>query len=243
MYQVFSFFSLIKSMNPMDVNNQNGKYVIYTVILFGSIALFRKANVGSGVIISIVIALFAIQKLQNISIKKDAEIHNKNIQEIIDKQCQKSEKIDFTMPKLRNNSDKYTEFIFFVQEFHEFNPIAFENMVDSIDDVLDIKMYIELNPKNVHQMWDIANNRKLDGINSLLSIQHALPNDIIIKTKLNNATYKLKTMLNEDMMSIYEIYKHDVSQGRDFNTKQIDIGPKPYNIIESQLYTYDYYID
>lgn len=213
------------------MDNLNNKIIIlYTTIVIILIFISKKININISTAMAIIASYLIIKNTYKIPLFKEQK--EKNIIE---------EKNNYIVPKNKTDDKIITEFLFSVQDFHRFNPEEYQNMITYINTFYSIYYNIKENNKNVHQLWDIAVKNKKDALNSFNSINLSLPSDVNVITKLDKKSLELEEILNNKLEDMYCIYLDDLYKGRNWYTKQINIGPEPYNNIESKNSSYDVY--
>lgn len=144
-------------------------------------------------------------------------------------------------PRNINNYEDLEDFVFNIQEFILFNHPAFEEMVDSIDNFLDIyDESIKLNERaklNYHNL----EKEKHNAINALHSIIFETPPSPQIVEKLNMSIKQLDKILDKYLNKIKDIVNGEILV-KGYTNKSIIInnGPKEYNFYDNKKFMYDF---
>lgn len=207
------------------------KKIIIILILFILITIFTNKLLvnNKGVLISFIFTTIIIYLYYN-KLKLPEEIEEKKVE--IKKQ--------YLIPRTTLNDTENIDFLFSVQEFYEYNPIAYQNFSRSLDNFYLVKKDILTKNSNIFQNWDLLEKYKKDALNNLNSIIFELPNNNDYEIKHAKKILELEEMLAKEQEKLYKIYKEEI-KNRNWNSKEITIGPKPYNNIESKLYTFDFF--
>lgn len=209
---------------------RNKTVILHSSIILLSLWMFNKKNIRLNIFLSIFIAYLAINFFdKKIKFKEQKE------KELVE------EKEKYIIPENSTKDDAVTNFLFSVQNYHEYNPLAYEEMVDSINRLYSIKDHIKKSPDNVFQLWDLAEKNKLNALNALHSITLSLRSDKNLVVKLDKKTLELESILNDNLLEIHDVYRNQLLKGYNRNVKHIDLGPKPHNYSQSKLYSYEFY--
>ena len=129
-------YTITESFNKKNV-------FLYFAILMILIFYFRDINVGLNSILAIFIAIIVISYL-NEKHKLSIELEEK----------QKQEKLDYILPepKLFEKYDDLIDLFFSIQELYVYNPQAYEECIDSVNDFLRIKDVIDIGTKNCYDL-------------------------------------------------------------------------------------------
>lgn len=163
-----------------------------------------------------------------------------NIISKIDKE-QKPKKKLRPSPRNINNYGDLEDFVFHIQEFILFNHPAFEEMVDSIDNFLDIyDESIKLNQRAKLNYYNLE-KEKHSAINALHSIIFESPPSPQIVEKLNMSIKELDKILDKYLNKIKDIVNGEILV-KGYTNKSIIInnGPKEYNFYDNKEFIYDF---
>jgi hypothetical protein len=126
---------------------------------------------------------------------------------------------------------KITNFLFSIQDFYVYNPLAFEELTDSLDNFRKASIQVYKNPELSTQYYQVAETQKSNALNALQSIIITLPPNNLFTNKLDLALYRLNEILSNYLLELYEKCKsYENIYGRDVLTREINRGPEPYNI-------------
>ena len=185
-------------------------------------------NIGYifGFIASCYIFKYLIITNKNHTIKKKKLINNKK---------------KFIRPQSEtiNKYDDFVEFLFSIQDLYVYNPPAYEELVDSITDFLNIYEECINNNAMANLNYSVMEMRRNNAIGTLQSIIIKAPTNIT--NKISRATIVLDNMMVEYLKEIKLILKKILLiNGYNTKTKIIDNSNiRPYNYVESKNYTFD----
>lgn len=220
-------YSTIESTN-------NSRLFIYITILLFFIFYFRDTFVGLNVILSIFLGVVIILYLNE---------RNKVSHDVEDKR--KELKLNSIIPKpqkIQYDND-LIDFLFSIQDFYQYNPLAYEEMIDNIDAFVELRDNIFLDSTYCQQYYQIATDKKDNAVNALQSMIHTIPIDEAVTDKLNRAHERLETLLTKHLNEMYdECYKDQIVNGLNVNKTIIPTGPKAYNVYKpDDGFTYQFY--
>lgn len=193
------------------------KLVLYGIIITVCVFVARQINVDLNLIFAVILIVVS---LKIFSSYKSSE---KIAEELTDK------KYSHITPEPKMNDPETVNLLFYIQDFHKYNPQAYENIVDNIDSFFKIKEIVNRNPQQINQLFEIAEEKKINALNSLHSIVYKLPNDKNVNDKFNLSLEKLESILNDELEEMYTLYRQQLYKGRNRYTREIVIGPKPHN--------------
>lgn len=205
----------------------------YILIIIAFLFFFKNRNIGLNIILALFLACLVIFYLYEQSEfllnteEKEYEAKFNNIKP-------KSDRII--------NRKNYIDFFFSIQDLYVYNPEAYEEMMDNVDAFFTIYTIMHKGtPYNEHS-YQIAESKKNNAINALHSMIFSLPNDPQVTDKLNRAHKRLETLLTDRLNVLYDIVRYNIIQnGRNIQSQQIDIGPKPANNYFDKDFTYQLY--
>ena len=207
--------------------------ILNIIITIFFIIVFRRINITLAIILSIGISICVIFYLQQ---KKD----------LLNDDDERQHKVKHStiLPKPKNFF-KYKDivaFFFSIQDFYSYNPQAYEEIVDSIDSFLKIYEDINHSHKLCNSLYELAENKKNNGINALHSLIFSIPTGIVAIRKLNKSILVLEKILNKYLDNLVNIQKNYVYvNGYNTEHKIINVYPKPSNHYNKEKYTYDLY--
>lgn len=211
------------------VSNKN--LFFYIIILITGLFYLHNKKRSVEILVALVPMLILINEL-NVRQQKIEANDNENKIEAIRPQ-----------PKQDMTEDKNLfDFLFSVQDFYEYNPQAYEEVIDNIDNILEIKKIIFRGSPYMDQYYQIAVSKKSNALNAFHSLIFNLPNNNFVTEKFNRAHKRLETILNVYINEMYdETQRNLISTGLDITKQVINLGPKEYNVYDDQEYTYQFY--
>jgi hypothetical protein len=207
---------------------------LYSVIFVALLYYFKNINISLNVLFVCVITLFII-------------IYTNDKEKIISSTKKENNKIKLNeikpRPKNINEHSEIIDFLFSIQDFHIYNPQAYEEMIDYIDIFFSIYESIKITPKNNNKFFSIIEQRKHDALNSLHSLIFTIPSDKNMTNKLNISINTLEELLNKYLNEIYHIhneYLYNTGYNIEHKPLENNIGPKANNFYKNELFTFDY---
>jgi hypothetical protein len=136
--------------------------------------------------------------------------------------------------------DDFIDFLYSIQDMYIYNPQAYEEMVDNIDEFLKIYEQVKLFPKLAGKNYSIAEKNKLIALNALHSIIYTLPPNKFYGNKLIRSIEKLDTLLSRYLKDIY-IWNNNYNKTYGYTNESVVInkGPKPINFHSNEPYVFD----
>jgi hypothetical protein len=206
----------------------------YIIVVVVSISVFSRVSIGFNTVFGLLVACSLIYYLQSNG-KGNSEVTRENF----------NAKVTSIRPPI-NRIKGYPElvdFLFSIQEFYSFNPQNYEDMVDSIDDLMELyEETIKIN-RLAGNNYPLAEQKKSDALNALHSFTYNIPAAMhkYNSDKLNMARSRLDFILSSYLYDILDINKDMIGKfGYSRDTVVISEGPKAsnyYNIYSA--YTYD----
>lgn len=209
----------METINPSSI-------MLYIIVFCICIMYFRDMNITMGIILGIVVSVCLIYFLYHreiTDINNETELHNLKSQNI--------------KPQTKHiqNYRELTDFVFSIQEFHSYNPQAFEQLVQNLDTFIEIYEYVLLDNSLAGDYYSIADMHKLSALNHLHSIIIVIPSDKKIIHKLNSSMEILEKLLNGYLTEIYEKNKKYIGENGYFNnSKIIELNISPYNSYQTE---------
>ena len=188
---LYEYFNTISNKNRF-------LYLVITLIL---IVYFSHISIRLNIFVALILAFIVIKIMQDKKINDKKEIG-----EILDL------KAKHITPKPKFDENKYPElidFLFNIQEFYYYNPIAFTKMVNALNSFFTLYEDHQIGLKECDYNYDLLKKFGSDSLNSLNSIIYNLENSKIFEKKLYNATQKLQTMLAKYINHAYKICNDD----------------------------------
>mgnify|MGYP004001531629 CR=1 FL=1 len=206
---------------------------IYAVILLLSISLFKRRIIGLNIILGIFVAIVIIMyKSEQNSVKGDQaeNIYNTKLQSIK------------PQPENLEKESNIIDFLFSVQELYNYNPQAYEELVDALDSFILLNDVIKEGDRFCENDYEIAVTKKHSALNALHSIIHTTPSEINFNNKFNRSLLALEEILNQYLDDMYKICDEKViNEGYNIERKIIDRGPKPSEYYKEKLFSYDFF--
>lgn len=211
-----------------DINNTDTVTLFwYTAIFFATIYAFSRIDIKLSVVYGtfIVILILYILNEKYVHTKKTIndilKIKNNSI-------LPQSERI--------SNYNDVVNFLFSIQDFYVYNPQAYEDMIESIDNFFIQYEEVLNNNMLAGCHYDILNDKRRSSLNSLQSMIFTFPINVDYNQKLNKSVVVLDEMLKKYMEQIKLINDNNIYKfGFNINTKLI------YNnsIVPYNTYTFE----
>jgi hypothetical protein len=187
----------------------------YILIIIGIIYAFSTISIELNIILGLIIGCAIVYFLYNDYMKKqEDEIKINSFQE------------KAILPSPSNNIEKrddVVKFLFSIQDFYVYNPLAYIEMMNSLENFFRIYDETEDHKENSGLNHTILLNHKKDAINSLHSIIYNFPTNAEYTNKLNKSITILNDLLTKYLDKIYEFHKINLYEnGYNINTKIID---------------------
>lgn len=164
----------------INILQMNENLFWYFVIFILILCTFSQVNIGTNFIFGSLVGLFVIVLLYLYD-KKEQMIENK--------------KKEFIRPLPKNSKKEIISFLFSIQDFYEYNPIAYENMVEGLDQFFDRYNEILKDVSLAGISYENLIEEKRHVINSLHSIIFKLPSNRKYDKKLENAIKSIEYFL------------------------------------------------
>lgn len=220
----------------LDIENSNKNIIfLYFFIILVFLSIFLRLNIELNVILGLVLAVILI-----LYFNTKNQFDKKEIKNIYDK---KESLIRPKSKKLR--SDKYPElvdFIFSIQDMYKYNVPAYEEMILTIDDFLELYEQSKITFKLAGMNYNLAEEKRRDAVNALHSLIYGLPTNKQLVHKLEESTQKLYKLLGEKLDDINTINTNYILiNGYSVDTIITNRGPHAVNFYSHEPYTYDIY--
>jgi len=218
--------------NRVIENIDNNTLFIFVIIIILTTYFFSLFDITINIIFGFCLGLLVIYYLYNDKVTID----NRN-NELIEK------KKNLIQPKPLKaiNYNQITDFLFTIQDFYKYNPIAYQLMIQYIDYFFETFENIIDDPSTVNLKYDMLISQKKSSINALHSIIYSLnPNDKYDQ-KLQNSMKRLDELLNVYIMKAHKIYEEELyKKGITHKiVKSLD-SPDAYNNFDNNpLFNYD----
>ena len=222
--------NLYETINQMDQQTRFQYLVIFTLV----VSIFMRMHFGLNIVMACGVSYLIIKYLE--------EKKRKGVEAEME---QHHEKVSYLKPKpkyLHEHQD-LTKLVFSIQELYDYNPSAFIEMVNNIDQMM--KLYREMPhiTRRCSMRYQIAESKMRNALNALHSIVFVLKEPARIK-KLSRAHKKLNILLQRYLKKIHQYCEDLVAKnGVDIETshEQFD-APKAHNsFLKTPGHTYEYY--
>lgn len=179
------------------------KNYFYLTVLFCSIFLmFKKSYIITLIIFILCLIIYVLykNKINVVNNTKKSILYPKSKQ-------------------IENTSELYN-FFFSIQEFYDYNPQTYTQIIIDIDKILNIYNEIKNNNKEASQYYDIIKDLKYETLNLFQSFIFKLPDDNNIIVKYNKAKFKLEELLNKYTDDVFKINRDYIKKnGFDYTIK------------------------
>ena len=209
--------NLYDYINDID----RSSFFLYIVIFLVFIVFFKNYKIGINMIVCIFfyfLVVIFINEKNNKAKKNEIEMRQK--------------KINLLEPDVKKliKYNEIIDFLFSIQDLYIYNPQAYEDMYNSINNFIIVYEDILKNNKQTNELFNIADVNMHNSINSLHSIIYNVPeNDLNVRNKLHISMDVLEKILNKYLNDIYDIHIKNLKDGYNVNYKIINTGPKEYN--------------
>ena len=206
------------------------KYIFIIVVLY---VYFKNKNIGLNVLLGLAIAIIVIWYL-----------NDRDVTDVYDEQSEKQTKIENIKPEPTDmkERDDMLDFLYSIQDMYEYNPEAYEEMMDNLNAFFTIYDIISKGTSPCDHYYQIAESKKGNAINALHSIVIKVPNNKIVMDKHSRAHKRLETLLNNYLNELYDMCHHKVlKHGRNIYNRAINLGPREHNHYFDKDFTYQFY--
>ena len=184
------------------INTYNDETIyIYSAIIFFSMVYFSRYNIGINVVFGFFIGIIIINIILKQNIDKD-ENRKKDLET----------KISVIKPKLNTlqKRDDIVDYLFSIQELYYYNPQAYSEMVQTLEDFYRLEDLVSIGELNFGLYYDLLQDKKRLILNNLQSLIITTPEDKRIDLKLEMACDILEEKLNKTLDKIYYMYKENI---------------------------------
>lgn len=207
--------------NKPFINISSASIFIYFIIFCLSIVYFGNSKTTFGTFVGLLIAsaiCFFLYQYEQKTLSTTEKLHQI-----------KTEYIKPQPKKIQDYKD-FTDFIFSIQDFYDYNPQAFIELIQSLDTFLNIYENVMIDETLAGDLYSIAKTYKLITLNALHSIIITLPSSKNLTKKFDISLKQYEKMLNDYLYQIYEKNtKYIEKEGYYNNTKIFDLNISPYN--------------
>lgn len=132
-------------------------------------------------------------------------------------------KINTLYPKSKyvEKSPDIYNFLFSVQEFYDYNPNIYTNMIINLDKFLEIYNDVLIDNSFAGKYYDIINDLKYEILSLFQSFIFKLPDDNFVVRKYNDAKYKLEDILNKYTTHVFNINREYIKKNGINNTTDL----------------------
>ncbi len=217
---------LDKKNNIYDImHHMNSSTIFKYIMVLISIYLFFKHKIVSlAIILGLAIGVVVIYYM-----------YSKSKSTVSDRVQEHELKVEHILPephKIKSN-ERLVDFLFSIQDMYQYNPQAYEEMVDNIEAFLTIYDTIMKGVRLYDYYYEIAGDKKENAVNALQSIIYKVPSSKGVMYKLTRAHKRLETILTDIINEIYDKCKeYRISHGTTIHNKVLLDNPKPYNNYE-----------
>lgn len=205
----------------------------YGIVIIILLSIFQYLSIGTNILIAFFLAILII-----VYFNSKNQYTEKSNKEIYDN------KVDLIKPKPKRiqNYPKLVDFIFSIQDFYLYNIPAYEQMIDSIDNILELYEETKINYSVAGINYNLIDSERKEAVNNLHSIIYNIPSNTFMLNKLNSTIDELNNLLYEILDEIYTYYKlYIYNNGYNRGTIEIIRGPKPENFYNNEPYSFDIY--
>lgn len=218
-----------------QICNSDGQTIfIYFVITVILIAIFKNIDMGINILVAFMLSCVIILFLNSSYISKQQEIDD-----II------KEKYDSINPKTETvrSYPEIIDFLFSIQDFYMYNVPSYEDMVDSLENILLLYDESKMDNSKAGINYGLIMGLRKQSVDSLHSIIYNIPSDPRYIDKLDKAIKDLDTIIFDILNDVYDINKlYIFNNGYDRYTVNIDsiYSPRPENYYSREdIYTFD----
>lgn len=212
-------------------NTDNNKLFFYGLIIIVLLFFFKFININLNIILVVIISIIAIlyyNSKNQYKMKEDKIIFDNKT------------KLIRPPSKKIQSYPQFVDFIFSIQEMYVYNVQAYENLIDTLDDIFQIYEETIIDNSTAGYNYNLIDNKRKEAVNSLHSIIFNLPNNKEYINKLNDAILKLNQLIYiilDELQTLNNLYIFNNGYNR--NTVIINNGPKPDNFYDKEPYSFD----
>ena len=208
---------------PLDKKTAFNYVIIFIITLYFMSMIDIKLNILYATLIAIVIIYLLFTKQMELK-KQELTISNEQYKSII--------------PKIENKNKDIVEFLFSIQDFYTYNPLAYAEMVNEIEHFFTLYEETHNNPKFSGRNYELMNEHKRLALNALHSLIFTIPSNKEYTNKLNDSFNILDKILMKHMNEVEKLAKEYVHEnGYNVDIRLINKGMTPYNYYNDKLYT------
>jgi hypothetical protein len=221
---------LDKFYKEIDSTDRNTLFT-YFIIIIVCIFIARLINIDNSVFLTLFVGILIIFYMNYKKQDKKEEI------ETIMKK--KNKKIR-PQGEIINKYDTIIDFLFSIQDMYIYNPPAYEELVDNIEEFLKYYEDSKRFPENAGNNYGLLESKKNKSVNALHSIIYNIPSNKYYINKLERGMEKINDILEIYMEEVYKINDVYIKE-HGYNNRSVIImkGPKANNFYEKEDYTYE----
>lgn len=179
------------------------------------------------IIFTVLILVYGLYNSQN-----KGNNNNENFIQNTDKEI----KINAIIPTIQHLAEKddIINFFFFMQDYYVFNPQAYEEAIDNVNELFKVYNIIKTEPdQNINYYYSVAVSKKDNALNSMHSLIYMLPDNCKAIKKFNESLKRLNVILNKYVHELYVFCMNETKiNGYDVTKRIINPinYPREYNI-------------
>lgn len=147
-------------------------------------------------------------------------------------------KLNSIYPSLNHVSpyNDVVDFLFSIQDLYSYNPLVFENMIDSLENFFEL-YHNHLSQHSLSSIiYQSLSDIKRNALNDLSELHTNMPSNIFLNNKIDLALSQLESILNSYLDIAYHSYQQILyKNGFDISVSDIYIGPSPKNVYDDIL--------
>lgn len=219
----------------LQIGNSDGTTIfLYFVIIVTIFAVLKNIDMGINILVALILSCVIILFLNSLYVDKKKEVEN--IRE---------EKYNSINPKTETirSYPEIVDFLFSIQDFYMYNVPSYEDMVDSLDNILVLYDESKTDNSKAGINYGLIMGEQKQAVNSLHAIIYNIPSDPRYIDKLDEAVQDLDTIIFNILDDVYNLNRLYVfNNGYDRYTTNISNinSPKPENYYnKDDIYTFD----
>lgn len=196
------------------------KSIFWCIVIFISTLLFfsrlEKANILCGLLFGLVFIMY---------------LYENNKKEQYTKNILVEQKKNALLPKPQKEyGEDMQNFLFSTQYFYQYNPQAYEDFINELDDFIGIYEQTKDDFKLSGINYNLLTDKKKSLLFTFNSILFNLPPSMSHETKLYNSVKILDLLLEKYLNNIMKLFRYNIKQnGYITSTELPRIGPMAYN--------------
>jgi hypothetical protein len=187
--------------NRIIENIDNNTLFIFVIIIVFVIYFFSFFDIKLNIIFGFIIAGLIVYYMYN----DNLVVQNRN-NELLDEK----KKLIIPQPLKAIDYNEMVDFLFTIQDFHQYNQNAYEQMMMNIDYFFENYQNIIDDPEIAYLKYEMLFEQKINALNNLQSITYSLNPNTQYDKKLQNAIKRLDELLNVYIRKAYKIYANEL---------------------------------